>query len=154
MVEQSNGTVVWIHTWQISYSCGLTCAPDSSENPTLAIADRATFCPLAKNVPAADPHSWMNPPWELSPLSHQNTPVIVTVDLRAQTARRHDSMNWVEDKWMWETAYNTTRGRKNGYKGVYFELSTSISTARQKTSHDCYCESSRLIIEEAIKWLW
>ncbi len=61
-----------------------TCACDSSKDPTLAIADRATLCPLAQNIPAADPRSWINSICNLSPISHQHTTVIVTVDLWAQ----------------------------------------------------------------------
>lgn len=59
----------------------LTCACNSSKDPTLAVADGATFCPLMQNLITADPLCWMNPIWNVWPLSHQHTIVIITVDL-------------------------------------------------------------------------
>lgn len=63
-----------------------TCACNGSKYPTLSIADGTTFCPLAQNILTADPFCRTNSIiWYLSPISHQHTIVIITVDLWTQT---------------------------------------------------------------------
>ena len=58
-----------------------TCTIHSSEDPALAVADGPAVGPLPQDVPTPYPGGRVHSVLELRPLSHQNTLVVVTVDL-------------------------------------------------------------------------